>query len=1066
MKILVCFSVAFVMNYSISAQTQLRISGTVMIANNREPLSGATLSVEGTTITTVTGKRGNFVITLPAHHTMAVSHVGFAIKRISTDSLGPGPVIIQLFESAITLGTINVSNGYQQISKATATGSFDKIDNTLFNRSTGTSLLERLDGIASSVFFDHREAAEAPIQIRGISTLGSASAVPLIIVDNFPYEGDINNINPNDVEDVTVLKDAAAASIWGARAGNGVIVITTKKATFNQPVKISLNTDIIISGKPDLFSQNDMSPSEYIDVEQFLFDKGYYNSTINNTRNFPPLSPVVEILAQLRAGAISQAEANNELGRLRKQDVRNDYEKYLYRDAVTQQYGLNVSGGGKNFKYLVSGGYDKNIASLVGNSNDRYTIRATNTIVPFKHLQFDVSLGYTRSNIVNDNPGSYNEAKIYRNGVSLYKYTRLTDANGNHVPIDYQYRGNFADTAGGGILLNWKYNPLDELNAVHRGGISDALIANIGCKFSFSRSLNAEVKYQYQVTENANRNEYTINSFMARNLINEFTQYDGTNIQYIVPYGGILDAKQNNLRGYALRGQLNFNKNFGRHSVNAIAGAEIRQTRNISADSRTYGYDSHLNFTNVDYVNAYPTFDNVAGTLMIPSNNGFTNSLDRYISVYANAAYTYKRLYSISGSLRKDQSNLFGVKANQKGVPLWSTGISWNLSGEHFYNLQWLPLLKLRMTYGYGGNVSHSVSALTTIYNNPAAYQPVINLPYATIGNYPNPNLQWEKVGTWNVGVDFESRNQRFSGSIEFFQKNSKGLLGIEPLDPTAGYFFLVTNSANMKGHGMDIVIHSRNVNGKSFLWETDFLLSAVKNKVTKYLDDVYTNGYFTDGSFISPLPGYEPYLIVSYKWGGLDSAGNPLGYVDSKKSNDYRTIANTPLAEQSIGGSAIPLCFGSLRNTLAWKGLQLSFNIVYKLGYYFRRPSLSEFDLYKYGRGNSEYSRRWQKPGDENSTNVPSLHYPLDTRRESFYQNSDITVEKGDNIRISDLRLGYSLSQTAVKKLSLQSFEAFAYIANCNLLLWKANKVNLDPDFPTGLKIPVSVSLGIKTEF
>ena len=1068
MKIIICFAILFISLKRVHAQENLHINGTVISAAELKPLPEVSIIVKGTKISTTSGDKGSFSLWVPKGHTIVISHVGYTTKELKTDSLSSEPFTIILSQIAVTLNNVTVSTGYEQMNKSSTTGSFEKIDKDLFNRSTSTSILSRLDGIAGSLLFDNRQGSDAPLQLRGISSLGFASTSPLIVLDNFPYEGDINDINPNDVESVTLLKDAAASSIWGATAGNGVIVITTKKGQFNQPVKLSLVSNLTITPKPDLFTQKNMSTSDYIDVEQFLFNKGFYDYSLNNTYNYPPISPVVEILAKERAGTITEADANNQINMLRPLDVRNDFEKYLYRPEVLQQYNLNLSGGSKTFKYMVSGGYNRNLATLVGDRDDQFTFRTDNSYIPVKNLQLDVAANYTQNTTISNSPGGYNDISIFGNGSALYPYTQLADAAGNPLPINVLYSGSFTDTAGEGMLLDWKYSPLNELKNVNRNTGTNALIANIGLRYSFSKALTAEIKYQYQNTQANSSTIYGVNSFEASNLINQFTQYDGTNLTYIVPYGSILDAGQNIIKGYAWRGQLDFNKGAGtKNSIHAIAGAETRETQNSSATYRTYGYDDKLNFTNVDYVNPYPTFDNVAGYSTIPSGNGFSSTLERYVSVYANADYTYNRQYNFSASFRKDASNLFGVNANQKWIPLWSAGAGWNISSASFYHLQWLPFLKLRASYGYGGNVSHTVSALTTIRSNPAAWQPIINVPYNYIQNYPNPDLRWEKVGMANIGMDFSAFSNRISGSIEYYRKNSTDLIGSKSIDPTLGTYNIFTNSADLKGHGWDITFNSVNIATKGFKWETNFIFSFVKNKVAKYLDeDAYTVGYTSDGQYINPIQGYEPYLIVSYKWAGLDSTGNPLGYVNGKKSSDYYAIQNTPLVDQSIGGSAIPHFFGAFRNTVSCKNLSLSFNITYKLGYYFRKPSLNDYNLFYYGKGNPEYSKRWQKPGDEKITNVPALLYPVDNSRETFYQYADINVEKADNIRLSDIRLSYQLPFKALKRFSFQRFELFAYLSNLNLLIWKANKVGLDPEFPTGLKTPPSASFGITTNF
>lgn len=1048
----------------LSCFAQEKISGLVLDSATSLPLEGATIQVKGIrSSSAVTAKDGSFTISSASFPALVLSHVGY--KSIDIPASGiKNNITILLPQNLVKINQVTISTGYQDVIKGSSTGSFEKISNDLYNRATGMDVLGRLDGIASSVLFNKR-SSETDIKIRGISTLGFASTAPLIIVDHFPYEGDINNLNPNDIESITVLKDAAASSIWGIKAGNGVIVITTKKAQFSQSARLSFNTDVIITPKPDLFSLNKMSTSDYIDVEKFLFDNGYYNRSLNNTTSYPVLSPVVEILAKQRAGEISEADAAAEINRLRQYDVRNDFEKYIYRTAVTQQYGISLTGGNKTIKYIFSAGYDRNLASLVGNANDRYTFRFDNTIVPLKKLQLNFVAGYTLSSAKSNSVGGYNKLD-YLGARELYSYARLADDKGNPLPVNVAYRSTYTDTAGGGKLLDWKYRPLEELDNKNNKAGASALIADVNIKYDFSRSLIAEISAQYQSTENNTVNIYSLQNFEAKNLINEFTTVNDNAVQYGVPYGGIRDQENSLLKGYALRAQLNFNHVWNSaHSLTAIAGAEARQTEITGGSNRLYGYDDKLNYSNVDYVNAYPTYNNIGGTLYIPSNIALSLLLNRYTSLYANATYTFLQRYTFSASFRKDASNLFGVKANQRGVPLWSSGVAWKLSGEKFYHVPFLPYLNLRLTYGYGGNVSTQVSALATIAYSPANFQPATNIPYATIENYPNPELQWEKAAIFNIGMDAASKNERISGSFEYFRKINTHLLGIQSFDPTVGFSTLTTNTGVMKGNGIDITINSKNITTKNFKWEANLLFSTVKNKITKYLENFFSDGYVSSGADISPIQGFEPYAIVSYKYGGLDSAGNPMGYISGKKSTDYDALLQNPIADQVVSGSALPHTFGAVRNTFTWKQFSLSANITYRLSYYFRKASLSYFALFRNGTGNAEYANRWQKPGDELHTNVPSMIYPLVSGRDGFYGYSDINVLKGDYIRLEDVRLSWQLQDVkigAAKKLSLR---LFAYAYNLNLLLWKANREGIDPNFDNTFITPPNFSVGIRTD-
>lgn len=1067
MKILLIL-ILIVLSCSGSAQQLLQISGTVVSSKNHAPITDATVNAKGTDIYTTTDNNGWFSLALSKRRVLVISHVQYETMHIDLDTLNTDkPLRIALEEKAVYLSDVIVSTGYEDINKRNTTGSFVKIDKELFNRGTDPSVLSRIDGIASAVFFDKRHNSDAPLQIRGISTLGFASTKPLIILDNFPYEGDISNIDPNIVESITILKDASAASIWGARAGNGVIVIKTETGSFKQPLQVSFNSNITFAKKPDLFDWQAMETSDYIDVEQFLYEKGYYNRNINNHRRYPPLSPVVNILIDKKNGEISEAEANKQIDKLRTYDVRNAFKKYLYQKGVTQQYSLNLQGGGEQYKYLLSCGYLNRLPVNVGNSNERISLYSRNSFEPVKKLHLDIGISYVQRNIISNNPGKYNDINIITTGVPLYPYTRFVDEDGNRTRIDYFYRGSFTDTAGAGKLLDWTYNPLDELENVKRSTNVDFITIDAGVQYQFTNHFNAEVSYQYQHSGTEGSTYFNVHSFEARHLINTFTQIEGNEVKYIVPLGGILDASESKFQAYSLRGQLNFDKTFNeKHDIHALAGAEVRQVRTHSNAHRTYGYDENLNFTNLDYLNRYPTIDNVGGNALIPAVNGFSSFLDRFTSIYGKADYIFDKRLLFSGSLRKDASNLFGVNTNQKGVPLWSVGGGWIISNEGFFNWKWLSFLKLRSTYGHSGNVSNSVAALTTLRYYPSADQHLTNLPYAVIFNYPNKKLRWERVGMINIGLDFETRNKRIGGSIEYYWKKSTDVLGAQQLDPTVGASFIVSNSAKISGNGLDIILHTRNISKDEFSWETNFLLSAVQNKVDEYLEEGYTNGYTSSGISINPLPGHDPFAIISFEWAGLDSAGNPQGYINGKKSTDYRELLSTPLEQQIVAGSALPRIFGALRNSFAYKGVKLSFNITYRLAYYFRRPALNYYSLFRRGQGDAEFSKRWLKPGDENLTVVPSMIYPVSSRRERFYGSSEITVIRGDHIRISDARLSYELPHNLIKQFSIKSCEIYGYWSALNILIWKGNDLGIDPDFPSGMKDSKRLTLGLNIQF
>ncbi|GAC1312053.1 MAG: hypothetical protein NVSMB24_32810 [Mucilaginibacter sp.] len=360
------------------AQALKTINGKVVDSATSQPLEGATVKLQSGG-TTSTNKQGEFNLTSQSSSgTIQISYQGYKTINLTYDKTQKWPLAISLQAKAASLKEVDiVSTGYQTFPKERATGSFVLIDSLLLNRRIGTTVLDRLDGVSSGLLFNQSlgNGNNAAISIRGRSTI-FANPDPLIVLDNFPYDGDLNNINPNDIESISILKDAAAASIWGIKAGNGVIVITSKKGKLDRKTHISFYANTTVSQRPNLFYQPQMSSSDYVNLEQYLFNKGYYTNAISD--GFSTISPAVAIFLQKQNGQISAADSASQINRFKRQDIRHDLEKYVYRPAVNQQYALSLDGGGKFNTYYVSAGYDNNKENTVGN-NYRRTVKRAGT---------------------------------------------------------------------------------------------------------------------------------------------------------------------------------------------------------------------------------------------------------------------------------------------------------------------------------------------------------------------------------------------------------------------------------------------------------------------------------------------------------------------------------------------------------------------------------------------------------------------------------------------------------------------------------------------------------------
>ncbi|AMR29935.1 hypothetical protein A0256_00150 [Mucilaginibacter sp. PAMC 26640] len=1036
------------------------------------PLPGATITVKGTNKTTLSDRDGKFTIDAIAGDEVTISFIGYS--KLTLQVLGNHQQNYVLHAVQSQLNEVNViSTGYQTLPKERATGSFAQIDNQLYNRRTGADVLSRLEGVVPGLVFNRNTVnsanGSADISIRGTSTLFAGNQ-PLIVVDGFPYDGDIANINPNIVDNVTVLKDAAAASIWGVRSGNGVIVITTKKGRRNQALSIDLNANITVSTKPDLnYNPNFLPSDEFISLERQSFGLGFYDAALISPTH-TAISSVVQLLADQRAGKISQASLNNELDKLQNNDVRRDLSRYFYRSSVAQQYALNLKGGGDKSEYFLGLGYDRSIANRVGNKNDRATISAKYNFYPIPDLQISAGINYIQSNSATNSP--VDDIRTGGN-IKTYPYAVLADQNGNALPIVKNFPASYTDTVGKGKLLDWNYRPINELHNNDNNGRQTDNRVNLGLKYNLPLGITAQVTYQYQRSETASTINNNVDSYYARNLINNYAQM-GSNglVTYPIPVGGILQSANSYLNSNRIRGQLDYQNKFGKdHEVNAIIGSEISSTVTESNAYTVYGYDKNnvSSNGNVDYTTFYTLMNGNADR--IPNSIGFGKQTDRFVSYYANASYIFKNRYIATGSTRIDKSNLFGVNTNQKGVPLYSAGLAWNAGQEPFYKINWLPYLKLRATFGYNGNINTGATAVTTIRQ----FDPILNgysaIPYSRIVNPGNPELRWERIRMINLGGDFGFLGNVVTGSFEYYFKKGNDLFGYSPLAPSTGISSFFGNTADIKGKGFDLVINTHNIKGVKFNWTTNLLFSHATDIVTHYSTTLTSSNYISlsNASSIYPLEGKNLFALYSYKWAGLDPLnGEPRGFLpDGSVSSDYsRILGETGIEQMDYKGSSRPQYFGSFRNTFFYKGFSISANIVYKLDYYFRRNSYSSAGLP--WSGHTDYLSRWQKPGDELKTDIPSLQLPpYNNNRDAFYSFTSALIEKGDHIRLQDITLGYDWGKATFKQLPFRHIQIYAYFNNVGIL-WRANRHGLDPDLLVGSSLsafptPKTCSLGLK---
>ena len=1047
------------------------LQGTVVSAVDKKPLQGVSVRVEAENIKISTKKDGSFSITV-AHRKGKIKFTNVGYKTVELEYTSGVVLSVQLAASDNQLEEVEVvSTGFQKIPKERATGSFEFVDNKLFNRKVSTDFVSRLEdvvpGLSSNKMFSDNRGNLLNINIRGQSTLRSEKW-PLVVIDGVPYEsqlgnygfGTFNNINPNDIENVTVLKDAAAASIWGAKAGNGVIVVTTKRAKFNERVNVAVNANISINNKPELYYYPQIRTSDYIDVTRELFNKGKYNSDLKNIKK--NLEPIVWMMKDHRDGKITEDELNVELDKLRNIDMRDDFMKYIYRESINQQYSARINAGGEKVNTTIGIGYDKNLEELVTSAYNRFNLQSNTQVKPVENLLINLGITYSESKKVNSFiPVGYNGLA---KGVSNYPYMQLADVEGNPNNIDISgFRPSFRDTLAGGRLLDWGYNPLKELYESKQTQINRDLLANVSAQYTFPFGLSLNGLYAYQRNMNPITEWRSLATYTQRVDINMYANWDEKQVYWNMPIGDYLYDYIWGSATHQGRVTAEYNRKWKNHDVSLLGGYDIRSMEKELRISQYYGFDPENGTFQPMYLGkTVPYLNGISGTNALPDNNQFQSLFNRFVSYYGNGAYTYIDRYILSASFRKDASNLFGVKTNDRGQPFWSVGGAWILSKESFFDKSVFSLLKLRATYGYNGNVNTGVSAypIMSIATNPNS---ISRQNYAQVTTPPNPKLRWERVGNLNIGLDFALKGNRFSGSVEYYRKTPKDLVAPGSVDPSTGFSSMTINTANLDTRGWDISINAKPISNKNWEWNSNLVFAYSKTMVTKsFLEtDFASMSVSRPLSFQStPIEGMNLYSLLTYKWAGLEPEdGTPRAYLNGEVSKDYFAITSTKVAELENHGSQIPVYFGSYRNSIRFRNLELSWNISYQLGHKFIRPSFYNATFLDMKVGHPDYALRWKKAGDELITDVPSFTYPNNSAGSEVYKSSSVMVENAGQIKLRDIQCSLQVPQLAI--YGLKNLRVYGYIQNVGTV-WRGNKKGIDPEYGSWVPDPLMCSFGL----
>lgn len=1024
-------------------------------------LPGAVVTVKGKIKEHVTTDMdGNFELTdIDPQAVLIVTFMGFETTEYAVN--GRNTITIALKSDIVQLDEVVVT-GYQVLRKEQMTGAVGIVNSKVLDQRiiTDGNIAKSLEGQIAGMYVNPLNPNE--IQIRGVSTFNAVSQ-PLLVIDGFPSGMSLSDLNPNDVASVSLLKDAAAAAIYGVRASNGVIVITTRKGENGTKTKFSARANIGLQPIPDMGYTDILRGQKYVETQRAIINisedkRDYY------TRTGSYYSKVHATQFDLNENKITSAKAEEIFSQIAAQDNLKQYEDLFLQNRINRQVDIDMSGGSERATYMVSANYMDNDLLTSGTKYQRVTVNMKGDYQLSKIFRMNAAIFYGAQK---------SNGKTLPRIQDFLPYEQLIDENGNSLPTLYapsqwRYGNATIDPEINKQLMakgnkDFDYYPYDEFqlntsnsntNNIRMQGMLQAKIID---------GITIEAGGAYERSSGKNSQFYHKESFYMRDMMNTHSEFakNGDLISGI-PNGAMI---KNTFRGtddYTLRIQANINKTFAsKHNISAIAGAELRKTVSSSNLDTRFGYDDQTllsipmnieRLTSATWANPFPSIYGSwygGGILFYDQYFKETYVDNRFVSFYANAAYTFDQRYVLTGSFRIDESNLFGSDPKYRYKPLWSVGISWNARNEQFLSdVKWLDLLKVRFSTGFNGNIAKNNGPFIITESRINSRMP--NSPtYNRITSAKNESLRWEQTQNYNAGIDIAVFSNRLSATVDYYYKYSKDLLGDTGLDPTSGFSSLMQNYAEMSNKGIEVTLESLNIKTSKFSWGSQLTASFNQNKVEKVKDRQYNNSYYkTQYRVVSKE--YPVDALFSYDYRGLNNKGQLLVNDGSaiRPLIDPFTTDDIPLEALMYSGTTTPKYTVGFGNTLSYENFDLYFMFIFNGGQVMRTlaPLPSDRTLLK---GSENF---WTKSGDEAHTMVPGLNSTVLAEDEDGWYDSYATfaykyansfVRKADYVKLRELTLTYRLPGKWLQKVKIDTLRLRLQASN----LWRYTPSGNDID-------------------
>ena len=1037
-KIVLSLIAVFVFLAYATAQNR-QISGTVSDANGH-PVAGATVIVDGTSLGTTTNTAGEYTLSAPVNGTLVVTFVGFEPQQLPI--AGKTRINVTMKEDAQAIDDVIVV-AFGTAKKEAFTGSAAVIKSDEIAKvqtsNVATALVGRVAGVQTSS--TSGDLGKTPsIRVRGFGSI-NAGKEPLWIVDGMPYEGDLNNLNTNDIESMTVLKDAASNALYGARGANGVIMVTTKKAKSGDAV-VTIDAKWGVNSKA--LEEYDVitSPAQYYETH-FKALYGYYAQTNPAAKAYALASSGLTSNGtgglgynvytvpegQALIGTNGKLNPNATLGR---KIIYNGQEYWLtpddwideaYQSAFRQEYNVNISGATERSSFYASLGYLDNTGIIKSSALERYTARLKADYQAKKWLKVGGNMSYAHfsNSNGNSNEGSASStANIFAFSAKMPPiypvYIRdgsgriMVDDNGYQM-YDYGDKGNAGLTrpllpGANGLQTSWLNKKKAEGNAFSGSGFVDISLYK-GLKLTVNGSTNID----------ETRTTYLNNQYYG-----QFAEAGGTISKY-----------HTRDIAYNLQHILNYNETFGKHNVGLMVGHEYYQKKYYylsGTKSKLFSYDNEeLGGAVVDGAGAHSYIDDY-------NSEGY----------FMRAQYDYAGRYFVSGSYRRDASSRF--HPDHRWGNFWSVGAAWLLNQENWFDAPWVNMLKLKASYGSQGNDNIGNYLYTDTYSIENNNGEIAVL----FGQKGNPNITWETNTNLNIGTEFGFWNNRLSGSVDFFNRKTSDMLFAFSVPSSLGYSSYYANVGDMVNRGVEVELNADLIRTKNVLWSFNLNLTHVKNEVT-YLAPEHKSttveGYkgYIDGSYFvgEGLPLYTYYLR---SYAGVDpETGASLWYKDVKGDDGKITRTKTSdytSATRYLHDSAIPSVYGGFSTSVSAYGVDFSISFNYQIGGKVYDSGYASFMSSPYGTTvgtnyHKDILKAWTP--ENKGSDIPRLQYG-DQYTTSV---SDRFLTDASYLNISNINVGYTLPSKITQKFGVQKLRV--YLACDNVVYW-SKRQGLDPRY------------------